>query len=190
MRVTSGIAVVLASSTALAMIWPQGRQEPKKTPNLAAFKSWRKVNDKPYPMTSEAWTLCRMPTPRELRAGRFAAIAKPKTGPHVDKWVTVWVNDEGKEAMLKGSAFPVGSAIVKEKTDVYGSHSNFATAMIKRKRGYNPDCGDWEFATLSLPEAKITQRGKLLPCMNCHKARAKEDFTFRPYVGGSSKRKG
>lgn len=190
MRATTQIAVVFTAACALGLIVGFGMQAPKVLPKLEDFKAWHKVNDRPYPMTPEAVVLCRMPSPVELRTGKFAAKPKPEMGPHADKWVTVWVNETGKAAMRSGKPFPIGSAIVKEKTDQFASQSTFATAMIKREKGFNPDCGDWEFATLSLPETKVTLRGKLKPCMNCHKARSDSDYTFRPYVGDTSRRKG
>lgn len=187
-NIALGISIV--TFAAVGVLAVTGSQARPTLPKLDEFRAWHKVNDKPYPMTPEAWVLCRMPTPRELRTGKYDAKAAGDMGPHADKWVTVWVNDAGKEAMLKGKGFPVGSAIVKEKTDGFGSHSTFATAMVKREKGFNPVCGDWEFATLSLPEAKVTLRGKLQPCMKCHQSRPKEDYTFRPYVGSSTKGKG
>ncbi|HXB59867.1 MAG TPA: hypothetical protein VNU95_09890, partial [Candidatus Acidoferrales bacterium] len=56
------------------------------------------------------------------------------------------------------------------------------TGMIKREVGYNPECGNWEFFTLPGDASKISARGKIQNCMECHKAYKSSDFVTKAYV--------
>jgi hypothetical protein len=42
------------------------------------------------------------------------------------------------------------------------------TAMVKREKGYNPSCYDWEFLVLDGKAERILERGKLVRCQSCH----------------------
>ena len=79
--------------------------------------------------------------------------------------------------------FPVGSILLKEKLDVKQlDKPTLFTGMIKRKAGYFPDCGDWEFFTLDGELTKVAARGKLESCAACHRTYAKSDFVSKDYT--------
>ena len=73
--------------------------------------------------------------------------------------------------------FPEGSLIVKEKFGAEDGKTKLFTGMLKREKGYFPECGDWEFFTVDGDAAKIAERGKLTRCATCH-----EDITQGDHV--------
>jgi hypothetical protein len=99
----------------------------------------------------------------------------------------VYVNAVGERAMNNGSVFPVGSVIVKEKHRSGDGSVDMSTVMIKRQRGYNPQCGDWAFATLDSTGKSTTSAGKIPSCIGCHKPQIKLDYTFRTYLPGATR---
>lgn len=81
------------------------------------------------------------------------------------------------------AVFPRGTIIVKEKfSDAEGKHTELFTGVVKREKGYNPDCGDWEFFGLRADGKKIAERGKLQSCMDCHVEYKERDFVTKNYV--------
>lgn len=160
-----------------------------KDDDISAYLTWTKVNHSPTYLEPYVSKLC-VPTPPKWSV----------QNPHVPKYFTVYVNDIGKEAMLskEGLTFLVGSIIVKEKvaaamslkdanyeteqtTPTTFDAPELLTVMIKRERGFNPECGDWEFRTAS---ANGTYRiGKKVDhCISCHVSKPESDFTFRSYL--------
>jgi len=77
--------------------------------------------------------------------------------------------------------FPEGSLIVKEKTSCDDGRTRGFTAMLKREKGYFPECGDWEFFTVDGAATKIVERGKLARCSSCHED-FQGDFASKNYV--------
>src|SRR5436190_17769194 len=76
------------------------------------------------------------------------AVVDSKTNPHLKKYIIVHVNDIGRKAMLeeKNPKFPEGSVIVKEKLPEEKSQTpELLTVMIKQRKGFNPESGDWEY---------------------------------------------
>src|SRR5688500_18605405 len=73
------------------------------------YKQWTRVNPVPALMHSQAATLC---APATARLGRTE-----QGNPHRDKFITVYVNESGRRAMMEERLprFPQGSVIVKEK---------------------------------------------------------------------------
>ncbi|MCA1643414.1 MAG: cytochrome P460 family protein [Acidobacteria bacterium] len=121
--------------------------------------------------------LCRALTPAETGRGSF--------GPHGGKYISVYVNGAGVKAMTheKGTEFPLGTAIVKEKfAGREGETVELMTAMVKREQGFNPESGDWEYFVLNGAGTEIQARGKLENCMACHVPRKEWDYTFRTYL--------
>ena len=103
--------------------------------------------------------------------------------PHEHKFAHVFVSTNGAFAMRTNAVFPVGSIIIKEKfSDAEGKQTELYTGMIKRTKGYNSECGDWEFFTLSADATKVTSRGKLQACMDCHVAYKNSDYVTKRYV--------
>ena len=113
-----------------------------------------------------------------------ALVAEEKRNPHLNKFARLFVDKAGRPA-LEGHepVHPEGTVIVKEKlpTSVAKAPELF-TGMLKREQGYNPECGDWEFFTVSGDAKKLTDRGKLTSCMECHQRYPQKDFVTRYYV--------
>jgi hypothetical protein len=108
----------------------------------------------------------------------------PKS-PHKDKYILVYVNDIGRNAMMhqKKPRFPKGSVIVKEKLSTKNSETpELLTVMIKREKGYDTKNGNWEYMVVNSDATKVQARGKLKDCQTCHKSQEYSDFIFRSYI--------
>ena len=145
---------------------------------IAGYRSWTKVNPQPALMHAASAFACARPT---------LPVPNPPgvKNPHLDKFITVYVNDVGRKPMLemKTPAFPKGSIIVKEKlSGLPGSEPELLTVMIKREPGFNPETGDWEYMVTDGTGATVQARGKLENCQACHVSRPKNDYIFRDYL--------
>jgi hypothetical protein len=134
------------------------------------------------------WTLVN-PTPQLMEPASAVACAivpgRDKTSPHLNKYISVFVNPVGREEMMtkRNPKFPVGSMIVKEKLgSTGGTNPEVLTAMIKREPGYNPEGGDWEYLVLNGSASKIVEQGKLTRCSGCHTPYKNTDFITRTYL--------
>jgi hypothetical protein len=174
--------LVLCAAIAFAGIASGTQQKgPTALDFVKGYKKWKKANPKPVRLMTSFDLLCRGISQKELSEQRG------KT-PHFDRHITVYVNTVGEKAMMKGGAFPVGSVIVKEKSnsaaplEAWDGRVVLSTVMIKREAGYNPACGDWQFAAINADATKTDGDGKLESCMKCHKEQAKKDYVFRTYI--------
>ncbi|HEX6044665.1 MAG TPA: cytochrome P460 family protein [Pyrinomonadaceae bacterium] len=140
---------------------------------LAKYRQWTLVNPTPQLM-------------EPLSAQSCAIIpGRQEPSPHLHKYISVFVNSVGREAMMtkQQPKFPVGSMVVKEKFDKPDSTSpELLTAMIKREAGYYPEGGDWEYLVLDGAASKIVERGKLTRCSGCHVPYKYSDFITRTYL--------
>jgi hypothetical protein len=141
---------------------------------LAKYRKWTLVNPTPQLMEPLPANSCTIMVGRE------------DPSPHVQKYVSVFVNPVGREQMMTkhNPKFPAGSMIVKEK---HGSLDTTATpevltVMIKRDAGYDPENGDWEYLVLTGGATKIVEQGKLTRCSGCHKWYKHNDFVTRTYL--------
>jgi len=147
------------------------------TGEIAGYKRWTKVNKEPQIVASEVAIMCARPTEAQLDMD-----AK---NPHNDKFITVYVNDIGKDEMVtkKYPKFPIGTVIVKEKlTTAESKEPELLTVMIKRGKDYNPKVGDWEFLTFNGAGTETTARGKLENCQTCHLVEKPTDYVSRRYL--------
>lgn len=147
------------------------------TGEIAGYKNWTKVNEKPQMVASQLSAQCARPTLAEIDADAM--------NPHNDKFITVYVNDIGKTEMMtkKHPQFPVGTVIVKEKlTTAESKEPELLTVMIKRSKNYNPKVGDWEFLTFNGAATETTARGKLENCQTCHLVEKPTDYVSRRYL--------
>ena len=140
---------------------------------------WTQVNTEPYYISAAVDALCRLPTRGDYEAER-------RRNPHAGTYITVYVNNVGREAMFakEPGRFPEGSVIVKEKV---GTHSEgraplLYTVMTKREQGYNSAVGDWEFSVVSGNGTRVEASGKLENCQACHITKRDSDFVYRPYL--------
>jgi len=148
---------------------------------IAGYKTWTKVNDKPQIMWSEVAALCRAPTDREI-----------ENDIHNNKYINVFVNTIGKDEMMtkKFPVFPRGTIIVKEKLSTPDSRTpELLTVMIKKEKNFNSENGDWEYMTVNGAATEITARGKLVSCQSCHAADKPTDYVSRKYLPDESWKK-
>ena len=141
--------------------------------SLAKYRQWALVNPTPQLMEPLAAISCVMIPGRE------------EASPHLRKYISVFVNPIGREAMMTKQTpkFPLGSMIVKEKLGSADSTTpEMLTAMIKREPGYNPENGDWEYLVLDGAASRIVEQGKLTRCSGCHRSYAQSDFITRTYL--------
>jgi len=152
---------------------PQAAQsnDPQPRGSIAVYKQWTRVNPEPARIPGRSATLC--------------AVAGLGPAPHDDKYITVYVNDVGRHAMLeeKTPHFPQGSIIVKEKlTTATSSTPELLTVMLKRESGYNPGNGDWEYMVVNGDGRTVQERGKLDNCQMCHNLDRANDYVSRSYL--------
>lgn len=106
--------------------------------------------------------------------------------PHEGTWIHVLVNPDPEAVKIIKSGkgiYPEGTIILKQKfLDAEAKQTEFYTGMRKREKGYNPEVGDWEFFTLDRTCTKVTARGKIDSCMDCHANWKETDFVSRKYL--------
>jgi Cytochrome P460 len=167
------ISIIAVSGYSSGMIQPSASpvdQADSTLSSLSKYRTWTLVNPVPVKMEPAVAQLC-------------AAVLR--ANPHRDKFVSVYGNETGRQAMMTQlrPEFPQGSMIVKEKLGDKESQSpELLTAMIKREKGYNPQSGDWEYLVLDGSASKISERGKLANCSSCHVAYDKSDYVTRTYL--------
>lgn len=145
---------------------------------VAGYKGWTRVNPEPAVFHSHIAIQCAMPTAEQRRL-------EQEENPHRNKFVTVYVNDAGRRAMLeeRRPRFPAGTLIVKEKLAARDAQEpELLTAMHKREAGYDPEGGDWEYLVLDGRGREVRARGKLESCRACHQAYPYSDFVSRNYL--------
>jgi len=144
---------------------------------IVGYQQWTRVNPEPAVVPSLIAIQCARPTLQQQEM--------EDNNPHRDKFVVVYVNDIGKDAMMKQRKpkFPEGTIIVKEK---YPAEDHvppeLLTVMRKREAGYNPQNGDWEYMVFNGPATKVFARGKLEPCQGCHLMHERSDYVSRNYL--------
>jgi hypothetical protein len=142
---------------------------------IAGYKQWTRVNPEPLLMAVPSAQLCAALTPTAVPAGPHAK----------DKFITVYVNDTGRHAMMEEQTphFPQGSVVIKEKLTTANSKTpELLTVMIKREPGYNPESGDWEFMVVDGSGKTVQARGKLENCQSCHQHDQDTDYVSRSYL--------
>jgi len=142
---------------------------------IAGYRNWTRVNPTPALVVAQNSQLCAAPT----------ATAAPGSPHGPDKYITVYVNEIGRHAMMeeKTPHFPQGSVVIKEKlTTATSTDPELLTVMIKREAGYNPDSGDWEYMVFDGSGKTVQARSKLENCQACHKMDEETDYISRSYL--------
>ncbi len=179
---------LLLALLALCACWACARTSASQKPaperptagaeSVAGYRGWTRVNPEPAVFHSRIATQCALPAAGQARPGHAE-------NPHRDKFVTVYVNEAGRRAMLEEKAprFPAGTVIVKEKLATRDAAApELLTAMLKREAGYDPGGGDWEYMVLDGAGRGVRARGRLESCRACHQAEAGTDFVSRNYL--------
>jgi hypothetical protein len=147
---------------------------------INGYQQWTRVNPKPVVMDSQVAALCA------------SVVASKVKDPHSNKFITVYVNDIGKQAMLemKVPSFPQGSIIVKQKLpSVDSATPELLTVMMKREPGYNLESGDWEYMVTDGTGQRVQARGKLEQCQACHMMDHGTDYVSRNYLPDQIRKK-
>ena len=143
---------------------------------IAGYKQWTRVNPEPQMVPAQVSQLCAAP---------LLPAAGPGSPHGPDKYITVYVNEIGRHAMMeeKTPHFPQGSIVVKEKlTKPTSATPELLTVMYKRQPGYNPDSGDWEYMVIDGAGKSVQARGKLENCQSCHSMDKDTDYISRAYL--------
>lgn len=146
---------------------------------VQGYRNWTRVNPEPVYMNPVAATACAAPV--------VARRTREEGSPHAQRYITVYVNDVGRRAMMKERKprFPEGSVIVKEKLLAKDSATpELLTVMIKRAKGFNPASGDWEYMVTNGAGSEVQARGKLSSCQSCHTPMTTTDYIYRSYLPG------
>ncbi len=144
---------------------------------IEGYKTWTRVNPVPAVFHSRIAIQCARPTAEQSKM--------EAENPHRDKFITVYVNEVGRHAMMeeRTPVFPQGSIIVKEKLPSRDSSApELLTAMRKREAGYNPGNGDWEYIALDGAGKSVKASGKLETCQACHMTVKDTDYVSRNYL--------
>ncbi|MFN2510740.1 MAG: cytochrome P460 family protein [Pyrinomonadaceae bacterium] len=147
---------------------------------ISKYKLWTVVNAEPARLDPFQGTLC-------------ADVSNAPENPHKDKYIRVYVNDVGQEAMLNAQnpSFPVGTIVIKEKLPEKASQTpEFFTIMVKREAGYDPRGRDWQYLIMGSAKAKIEKPIDIESCQTCHAAWAKKsDLISRAYLSPEQRQK-
>ena len=100
--------------------------------------------------------------------------------------------DEDNEPAYK--AYSTGTVFIKENYGMNNGkpgHAESVTVMIKRKPGFNPNGGDWEYMQFDKKGKKIIKgksNNKLVKsaCASCHENVAERDYIFSSIYSGAS----
>ena len=150
----------------LALALPLLAQTEKTDNPAKGYRSGKALLKQPFKMQGNVLQLCRALTPEEQK--------KFDSDPHFHHYAQVYVNLQGQKVLsVKVPRFPVGTVLVKEKFDnPKGTGTpELLTAMVRREKGYNPACYDWEFLVLDGKAERVLERGKLARCQSCHQAK-------------------
>ena len=98
------------------------------------------------------------------------------------------MNDVARATLQQSepSSYAEGAVIVREKLKTEAGSPELLTAMIKRKKGFNPAANDWEFLLISGDATKIKKRQKTGECLRCHTSANNKDFVFDDYLQAPS----
>jgi hypothetical protein len=178
-----GLTFLIVHRTAGAPSSVRGNKDNLLTPSpvkeIEGYKQWTKVNSVPQLMPERVAADCY------LWKAPGGEVVNGPDNPHRDTYFTVYVNDFGREAMLKrkNPVFPEGTVIVKEKLSTKDSQEpELLTVMIKQNQGFDPASGNWEYMVVDGTGTKVEGRGHLQNCQSCHLAHQKNDYIFRTYL--------
>ena len=142
---------------------------------LAGYRQWALVNPTPVIMDRRAAAACAIVLQSDTTS----------LNPHSTRYISVYVNRLGQEAMMKhlNPVFPEGSIIVKEKfVNQFARKPELLTVMVKRNQGYHPNTGDWEYLVTDGAASHVEERGKLERCNTCHASYKDTDYVTRTYL--------
>jgi hypothetical protein len=171
----AGASALVGCATAVPEVTAKAAA-PSLSDLIVGYRNWHKVNSQPFLMSPAASALCISVAPQLAQ------------GPHESKYISVYVNSKGKDAMLQkiSPKFPEGSVIVKEKLPKFKSSKvELLTVMVKRNHGFDVRHGDWEYFTANGEGAETSQEN-VAKCQSCHESKKSTDYVFRSYVAAAN----
>ncbi|MGI9456109.1 MAG: cytochrome P460 family protein, partial [Aeoliella sp.] len=110
----------------------------------------------------------------------FIENARERNGPHAFSKINIYMNDSAADTFAAISkSYPTGSVVVKEKlgstVDDLGTAGGVG-GMVKRKAGYDPENGDWEYFYFDTPDN--IESGRIESCVQCHQRAQETDYVF------------
>ena len=99
-------------------------------------------------------------------------------------WFDIYINTIAKKAYVeKLSLLPVGSIIVKPLyPDEQRSETSKLTIMLKMKKGYDKENGDWWYGVYDETGMEGSYQGKIKSCIKCHTQAKETDYMFSESV--------
>jgi len=101
-----------------------------------------------------------------------------RDSPHRNTSIIVYVNQvllDYRRKNPKGTEFPIGSVLLKEKFVEGATTARLYTRM--ERKSLNGEVKDWEFSAKSLDQSESPDSFKAARCMSCH-----DDFDQTGYV--------
>lgn len=139
---------------------------------LSRYRTWTLVNPQPVLLDP-------------VLAADCAAANIRVRSPHSNKYISVYVNDVGRTAMMSEMypRFPQGSIIVKAKSSGETSRlPELLTIMVKRGEGYDQGNGNWEYLVMDGNGSRVERPANVESCQVCHLARKETDYVSRVYL--------
>jgi hypothetical protein len=159
---------------------PSSGAQPSVSEVARSFTNYQRITKSVVYVNPELAMLCRGASKEEVEAARL------KYGPHANTGILIYMNESAaKASATNASVYPVGAAIVKQKTihgytDKDGKRiqeaDNGVGGMIKRPAGYDPKHGDWEY--FYFEDTKKTESGRITSCVQCHSSAKDKDYVF------------
>lgn len=139
------------------------------------YLGWTQRTDEPQAITAEIFSLCRLPSPAEQ------SFVDSQHGKDM-LLLLDWLNEPAAHGFAAGGrpAFPVGSAVVKQKLRrPAGGLPEVAALglMIKRDRGFDAAHGDWEYGYWEPSTGLGSGKAAQASCGGCH-AQSTTDHVF------------
>ena len=103
---------------------------------------------------------------------------------HSGNWVGIFVDELARGTYLSADApYPECAKVVKPVySDGEGTTVLKLTVMVKMAAGYDPENGDWWYATYDASGTYARKQGKLEDCISCHKLAAETDYLFSRHI--------
>jgi hypothetical protein len=107
---------------------------------------------------------------------------------HSNNWVGIFVDELAKETYLSaGAPYPECAKIVKPVySDGEGTSVRKLTVMVKMPAGYDPENGDWWYASYDATGTYVRKQGRLYECIFCHKQAVETDYLFSKHIMGAA----
>ena len=99
---------------------------------------------------------------------------------HGNNWVRIFVDALARDTYLSaGAPYPECAKIVKPiYYDAEGQLVRKLTIMVNMPAGYDPENGDWWYATSDPSGTKIEPKIRRAACIVCHEQAAETDYLF------------